>query len=199
VNPLARLPAVPLVLVTATVTAPALPEAGVVAVIVVLFTTVTFVAAVLPKVTVAPLAKFVPVIVTDVPPAIEPLLGDTFVTAGVVELPYHSGICTMRDDEFTCWPTRPFTDATVPPGVDSLIAAPAPYELTPVLKVIVGVTPLVDSAYSAYCAPPWVSSEFKIPVKPAPGVTVSVAEEISQIAKIRSVFPEETVSAPELG
>ena len=67
--------------VTATVTAPAVP-AGVVAVILVLLATTTFVAAVPPNVTVAPVAKFVPVIVTDVPPAVEPLFGDTPVTVG---------------------------------------------------------------------------------------------------------------------
>jgi len=70
------------VLVTVTVAAPTLP-AGVVAVIVVLFTTATFVAAALPIVTVAPVAKFAPVIVTAVPPDVDPLFGDTLVTAGV--------------------------------------------------------------------------------------------------------------------
>ena len=80
-NPLARLPLCPLALVTVTVTAPALP-AGVVAVMVVLFTTTTLVAACPPKVTVAPAAKFVPVIVTAVPPATGPLLGDTLLTVG---------------------------------------------------------------------------------------------------------------------
>ena len=78
--PLAKLPLWPLT-VTVTVTAPAAP-AGVVAVMVVLFTTVTFVAAAPPNVTVAPEPKFVPVIVTDVPPAIEPLLGATLLTVG---------------------------------------------------------------------------------------------------------------------
>ena len=48
----------------------------------VLLTTTTFVAAVLPNVTVAPEAKFVPVMVTLVPPAVGPELGDTFVTVG---------------------------------------------------------------------------------------------------------------------
>jgi hypothetical protein len=67
--------------VTVTVTAPALP-AGVVAVIVVLFTTTTFVAAAAPNVTVAPAAKFVPVIVTAVPPAVVPLFGETLLTEG---------------------------------------------------------------------------------------------------------------------
>ena len=64
-----------------TVTAPALP-AGVVAVIVVLFTTVTPVAAALPKLTVAPDAKLAPVMVTAVPPATGPLLGLTLLTVG---------------------------------------------------------------------------------------------------------------------
>jgi hypothetical protein len=67
--------------VTVTVTAPALP-AGVVAVICVPLSTTTFVAALLPNVTAAPAAKFVPVIVTDVPPAVGPALGDMLVTAG---------------------------------------------------------------------------------------------------------------------
>jgi hypothetical protein len=80
VNPLARLPLCPLT-VTVTVTAPA-ACAGVVAVIVVLFTTDTAVPAVPPNVTVAPEAKFVPVIVTPVPPAAGPLLGLTLVTVG---------------------------------------------------------------------------------------------------------------------
>jgi hypothetical protein len=80
VNPLVRLPLCPLT-VTVTVTAPALP-AGVVAVMVVLFTAITFVVAVPPNVTVAPAAKLVPVIVTAVPPAVDPLFGDTLLTAG---------------------------------------------------------------------------------------------------------------------
>jgi hypothetical protein len=69
-------------LVTVTVTAPADP-AVVVAVILVLLTTATLVAAALPKVTVAPVAKFVPVMVTAVPPAATPLLGETLVTVGL--------------------------------------------------------------------------------------------------------------------
>jgi hypothetical protein len=67
--------------VTVTVTAPALP-AGVVAVIVVPLTTTTFVADAAPKVTPAPAAKFVPVIVTAVPPAVDPLAGETLLTVG---------------------------------------------------------------------------------------------------------------------
>ena len=64
-----------------TVTALGLP-AGVVAMTVVLFTTVTLVPAVLPNVTVAPAEKFVPVMVTAVPPAVVPLFGLTLLTVG---------------------------------------------------------------------------------------------------------------------
>ena len=79
-NPLLRLPLCPLT-VTVTVTAPAVP-AGVAAVMVVPFTTTTLVAAVPPNVTVAPAAKFVPVIVTAVPPVVVPLFGLTLLTVG---------------------------------------------------------------------------------------------------------------------
>jgi hypothetical protein len=81
VKPLAKLPLCPLT-VTVTVTAPALP-AGVVAVIWVALTTTTLVAAVAPNVTVAPVAKFVPVIVTAVPPAVGPLFGAMLLTVGI--------------------------------------------------------------------------------------------------------------------
>ena len=47
-----------------------------------LFVTVTFVAATEPNFTVAPVTKFVPVIVTAVPPIVEPVFGDTPVTVG---------------------------------------------------------------------------------------------------------------------
>jgi hypothetical protein len=76
-----RLPLCPLT-VTVSVAAPALPG-GVVAVIVVLLTTTTLDAAAPPIVTVAPAAKFVPVIVTPVPPAVVPLFGEILVTVGV--------------------------------------------------------------------------------------------------------------------
>ena len=66
-------------LVTVTFTAPA-ACAGVRAVIDVLLATATLVAAVPPNVTVAPLAKFVPVIVTLVPPAMAPEFGETPLT-----------------------------------------------------------------------------------------------------------------------
>jgi hypothetical protein len=77
---LVRFPLSPLT-VTVTVAAPA-ACAGVVAVMVVLFTTSTFVAAVPPNVTPAPAIKFAPVMVTAVPPTVVPPVGLTPVTVG---------------------------------------------------------------------------------------------------------------------
>ena len=58
------------------------PVAGETAVIWVALTTVTFVAATLPKLTAVAPDKFVPVIVTDVPPVVGPVLGEIPVTVG---------------------------------------------------------------------------------------------------------------------
>ena len=67
--------------VTTTLAVPAAP-AGVTAVIDVLLTTTTLVAAAPPMVIPVAPVKFVPVMVTDVPPAVGPLLGETAVTVG---------------------------------------------------------------------------------------------------------------------
>ena len=69
------------VFVTTTFTVPA-TCAAVVAVIVVVFTTLTPLAAVPPRLTVAPARKPVPVIVTAVPPAVVPDVGEIDVTVG---------------------------------------------------------------------------------------------------------------------
>jgi hypothetical protein len=118
---LARLPLCPFA-VTATVTAPALP-AGAVAVIVVLFTTTTFVAAVAPNVTVAPAVKFVPVIVTAVPPVVDPLFGLTLLTVGTgPETAENVAICMTHGPE-------PFNVAVallLPAVVTSLSSAMSP-------------------------------------------------------------------------
>jgi len=68
-------------LATVTFTAPA-DSAGATAVIEVAELTVTLVAATLPKLTVLPDANPVPVMVTEVPPAVGPLVGLTAVTVG---------------------------------------------------------------------------------------------------------------------
>jgi hypothetical protein len=78
---LLKVPLWPSEFLTTTFTAPAV-WLGVFAVIELLLTTVTFVAADPPKLTVAPEAKFVPVIVTPVPPPADPEFGDTDVTVG---------------------------------------------------------------------------------------------------------------------
>jgi hypothetical protein len=72
---------VPPPVVTVTSTCPA-ARAGEFTVIVVELTTTTPVPAVPPKLTVAPVTKSVPVIVTDVRPAVEPWLGLTAETVG---------------------------------------------------------------------------------------------------------------------
>ena len=72
---------VPLGVVTVTSTVPAVP-AGAVAVIWVALLTATLVAAVEPKATPVAPVKLVPVIVTEVPPAVGPEDGLTCVTAG---------------------------------------------------------------------------------------------------------------------
>jgi hypothetical protein len=81
VKPPVRLALWPLLFLTVTLTVPGEP-AGVVAVIWVELTTVTAVAAALPKVTVAPDAKPVPVRVTALPPAVEPLAGEMPLRVG---------------------------------------------------------------------------------------------------------------------
>ena len=118
-KPFANIPLWPLT-VTFTVTAPA-AFAGVVAMIVVLFVTDTFVAAATPNITVAPAPKFVPVIVTALPPAVGPALGDTLLTVGMTTYvkPFVS--------EPLCAPglvTVTVTAPTLPAGVVALICVP---------------------------------------------------------------------------
>jgi hypothetical protein len=75
---------VPLGVVTVTSTVPAFPI-GEVAVIEVEETTLNALASVLPKCTNVAPVKFVPVIVTTVPPAVGPLVGERPVTVGAVD------------------------------------------------------------------------------------------------------------------
>ena len=86
VNAFASIPLCPLALVTVTFTLPATP-AGVVAVMVMLLTTITEVAAPLPTLTVVPAAKLVPLTVIAVPPVVSPELGVTLLTVGSVWAP----------------------------------------------------------------------------------------------------------------
>jgi hypothetical protein len=134
VNPLVRLPLCPLT-VTVTVTAPAVP-AGVVAVIDVALTTVTFVAAVVPNFTVAPAAKFVPVIVTAVPPATGPLFGVTPVTVGVTAYVYPFARLPLREPGFV---TVTVTAPAAPAGVVAVIVVLLT-TVTPVAAALPNVT-----------------------------------------------------------
>ena len=59
----------------------------------VLLTTVMLLAAVPPKVTVAPAAKLLPLMLTAVPPFTVPEVGDTEVTVGAVEPVL---LCTLK-------------------------------------------------------------------------------------------------------
>jgi hypothetical protein len=81
VNPEVKVPVSPFEFVTTTLTAPA-DDAGVMAVIRVELCTVAEVAAALPKITVAPARKPVPVRVTAVPPDVGPLAGETLLRVG---------------------------------------------------------------------------------------------------------------------
>ena len=150
-NPLVKLPLCPLT-VTVTVTAPALP-AGAVAVIEVLLTTTTLVAAVPPNVTVAPVAKFVPVIVTAVPPAVGPLFGDTLLTVGItayvnplVRLP----LCPLTVTVTVTAPALPAgAVAVISVGLTTttLVAAVAPnVTVAPVAKLVPVIVTAVPPA-----------------------------------------------------
>ena len=104
--------------VTVRLTGPA-ACAGVVAVMVVLLTTVTPVAAVLPRVTVAPATKLVPVIVIAVPPVVRPVFGNTLLTVGAVKL-----YVNAFDSAPLCPPglvTVTFTVPAEPAGVVAVI------------------------------------------------------------------------------
>jgi hypothetical protein len=108
-------------LVTTTSLAPALPE-GVVQVIDVAETTVTDVQALPPTVTAAPCAKFVPVIVIDVPPAVLPEVGAIDVMVGdeigAVEVhstePGQVENIELVDTYTRCFPVRSYGVKVIP-------------------------------------------------------------------------------------
>ena len=151
-----RLPLCPFT-VTVAVTAPTLP-AGVVAVIVVLFTTTTLVAAVPPNVTDAAAAKFVPVIVTAVPPATGPLFGATLISVGTTTYVYpftRFPLCPLTVTVTVAAPTLPagvvavivvpFTTTTLPADVPPSVTVAPAAKLVPV--IVTGVPPSVDPLF----------------------------------------------------
>jgi hypothetical protein len=109
---------VPAGVVTVTPTAP-VPE-GLSAVIVVSLTTVTFVAAVVPKSTAVAPVKLVPVIVTRVPPAAGPLVGLSPVTAGAAATVYVNSSAAETADVPAGLVTVRFT-TPVPAGLSAVI------------------------------------------------------------------------------
>lgn len=125
-----RLPFNPPGLATLTVATPAVP-AGVVAVICVALTTTTLVAAAAPKVTVAPVVKFVPVIVTGVPPVVGPLFGETALTVGTS--PYVNPFAKLP-----LWPPASVTVTVTGPAVPAGVVA--------VIRVVLATTTPVAAA-----------------------------------------------------
>jgi hypothetical protein len=126
---------------------------------VVLFTTTTLVAAALPNVTVAPAAKFVPVIVTVVPPAVDPLLGLTVLTVGGT--------------------------GAVPAPITGTIT-PNQGVLPPVQVVVAVWIPGPVAASASKTIPGETPGATVIPVYPAPGLAVKPQQGASVTANIRS-------------
>ena len=186
-NALARLPLCPLT-VTVTATAPILP-AGVVAVIEVLLTTTTLVAAVLPNVTVAPAAKFVPVIVTLVLPAVEPVFGETLVIVGVatkVNALARLPLCPPEVTVTVVGPALPagvvavicvaLTTTTFVAAVPPTVTAAPEAKPVPVIVMLVlpAVGPLLGETFVTVGGAIYVKPPAKLPFCP-PEVTVTVA------------------------
>jgi hypothetical protein len=144
VNALASVAACVSGFVTVTPTNPA-ACAAVVAVIVVALLTVTPVAAVPPIATVAPVTKFVPVIVTLVPPPVDPDVGAMDVTVGAgpryanafARLPLCvSGFVTVT-------PTRPAACAGVVAVIDVALVTVTPVAAVPPIATVAPVTKFV--------------------------------------------------------
>src|SRR5881394_1053069 len=177
--------------VTVTPTAPA-ACAGVVAVIVVAFTTVTPVALVPPTLTVAPALNPVPLIVIAVPPTVDPNGGATLVTVGAgaryVNAFARDPLCASAF--VTVTPTAPgacagvvavivvaFTTVTpvalVPP---TLTVAPA---LNPVPLIVIAVPPTVDpdggaTPVTVGAGPRYVNAFARVPLCASAFVTVTL-------------------------
>ena len=109
----------------------------------------TLVAAVPPKVTVAPLKKPVPVMVTDVPPVVDPEVGEIAVTVGAVLL-----LATSKLSKMTL-PGAFASTCEVPPLTSKMIADVEIEEFQISLYCCVQVpgTPLLPGAVSKVTAP----------------------------------------------
>ena len=124
-------------------------------------TTVTFVAAALPNVTVAPVAKFVPVIVTLAPPAVVPLLGLTAVTVGAGTLTTANvAICITHGPD----PVSVAVALLLPAVVTTLSSAMSPFGVV----MIRDVYPLPADPTSVDTVPAPKMSSFALVVVAAP-------------------------------
>ena len=158
-------------------TPPALPT-GVVAVIVVLFVTATSVAAALPNVTIAPAAKFVPVIVTAVPPVVDPLFGLTLLTVGTgAETAENVAICMTQGPEEVNVAVALLLPAVVTilssaisPSGAVIIRDVNPLPAAPVVVATV-FAPKINSLATVVVAAPLFAA---VPLPLAPAVTSSV-------------------------
>ena len=124
------------------------------------FTTATLVAAAVPNVTVAPVAKFVPVIVTAVPPAVVPLLGETLLTVGGT--------------------------GGAPAPINGTIT-PNQGVLPPVQVVVAVWIPVAVAAFASETIPGVTLGATVIPVYPVPGLAVKLQQGTSVTANIRSL------------
>ena len=158
------------VTVTSTVPVPA----GLSAVIVVSLTTVTFVAAVVPKSTAVAPVKLVPVIVTRVPPAAGPLVGLRPVTTGAAATVYVNSSAGETAD--------------VPPGVVTVtFTTPVPAGLSAVIEVS-----LTTVTFVAAVVP---KSTAVAPVKPVPVIVTRVPPAAGPVVGLKPV----TVGAATTG
>lgn len=130
---------VPPGVVTCTLAVPPLPL-GVVHVMLVLFTTVTPVAAAPPMLTPVAPEKLLPVIVTLVPPFAVPLVGEMLLTMGATTYVYRALVPLLP-------PVFVTVTLTVPaacPGVLHVIVVPPPPTVKPVTAVPPKVTPVAQ-------------------------------------------------------
>src|SRR5438876_11245199 len=112
----------------------------------VLLTTVTFVAAVPPRLTVAPAAKPGPVRVTAVPPLLVPELGEIALTVGAGLFP------TRRSSDLPLWPSELVTTTSTAPAAWAAVVAVSEVLLTTV-TFVAAVPPRLTVAPAAKPVP----------------------------------------------
>ena len=134
--------------------------------------TTTPVAAVPPKLTVAPLIKFVPVIVTDVPPAEVPWVGLTEVTVGGEAYVYWSA-GTVADLPAIVEPTWTLT-STVPEPAGAVAVIVVGFVTLNVAVVLPNLTVVAEERVELYPAPTVMATD----VPPAAGPPVGLIETI---------------------